>query len=496
MTKDLLLALDQGTTSSRAIVFGVNGEILAQDAREYPQLYPREGWVEHNPADILTSQTEAARSVFRRSGIDPRRIAAVGISNQRETVVVWDKTTGQPVHNAIVWQCRRTAPQCDVLKKAGLEEKIRSATGLVVDAYFSATKIAWILNNVPGAREKAEAGQLLCGTVDTWLLWNFTAGRLHATDYTNASRTMLFNIHRLCWDKDLLDLFKIPAAMLPQVMRSWGKFGALRADFVPGMDADITGVCGDQQAALFGQGCLEPGSIKNTYGTGCFVLQNTGEKPAQSKQGLLTTLTAQTSYGKPVYALEGSVFAGGAAVQWLRDGLKLIEKAAETEALAKSVPDTDGVIFVPAFTGLGAPYWDMYARGTISGITRGTRREHIVRAALEAIAFQSLDVIEAMRLDSGQSVPAIRVDGGASANNFLMQFQADISGCRVIRLALQESTAWGAAALAGLGAEVWRASSDIFASRQPEKHFTPRIPARERARLVTRWQKAVAKVCS
>ncbi|MDD4004490.1 MAG: FGGY-family carbohydrate kinase [Elusimicrobiaceae bacterium] len=327
-------------------------------------------------------------------------------------------------------------------------------------------------------------------------LWNLTAGKVHATDYTNACRTMLFNIHSLCWDRELLELFQIPACLLPEVRRSWGRFGSMRADLIPGLQADICGMCGDQQAALFGHGCLKPGSIKNTYGTGCFLLLNTGDKPAASKQGLLTTLTAQTSYGKPVYALEGSVFAGGATVQWLRDGLKILDKAADSEALAKSVPDADGVVFVPAFTGLGAPYWDMYARGTISGLTRGTRREHIVRAALEAIAFQSLDVIEAMRLDSGQTVSAIRVDGGASANNFLMQFQADISCCRVIRPELQETTAWGAAALAGLGAEIWRAPQDIFTVLCAERTFTSKMLPKDRARAATRWQKAVARTCS
>jgi glycerol kinase len=494
MAKKYLLALDQGTTSSRAIIFDSSGKIVSQEFIEFTQIFPRAGWVEHNPEDIWNSQIGAARVAFAKAGIPPGEIAAAGIANQRETVLMWNRKTGAPVYNAIVWQCRRTAAYCEKLKKDGCEKAIREKTGLPVDPYFSATKIAWLLENAPGARAAAEKGELLCGTVDTYLLWRLTGGRVHATDYTNASRTMLFNIHKLRWDEELLKLFRIPPALLPEVKESAGYFGDIEKGILPDCETGIYALAGDQQAALFGQGCFEGGSVKNTYGTGCFLLMNTGASAVNSKYGLLTTLNAQTKNHLPSYALEGSVFTGGAAIQWLRDGLGVIKTAAESEQLARSVPDTGGVIFVPAFTGLGAPHWNMYARGTISGITRGTKREHLVRAALEAIALESFDLIDAMRRDSGLDVKSVRVDGGACKNNFLMQFHADIAGCAVTRPAVTETTALGAALLAGLGVRMWPDAKILKLKTDAE--FFPAMDRPEREKRLSLWRGAVAQCCA
>ncbi|MEJ5230222.1 MAG: glycerol kinase GlpK, partial [Pseudothermotoga sp.] len=408
MAEKYLLALDQGTTSSRAIIFDRNGKAVYMVNQEFAQIYPRPGWVEHDPMDILESQISVARKALRNAGIEPEQIAAIGVTNQRETTILWDRKTGKPVHNAIVWQCRRTANICDELKSKGYAQKIKEKTGLVIDAYFSATKLKWLLDNVQGAREKARKGELLFGTVDTWLIWNLTGGKVHVTDYSNASRTMLFNIHTLCWDEELLQLLDIPKSVLPEVMPSSFVYGHTTEEIF-GRKIPISGDAGDQQAALFGQVCCEPGMVKNTYGTGCFILMNTGEKPIDSRSGLLTTIAWGLEEKKVCYALEGSVFVAGAAIQWLRDGIKLIEKASDTEYLASSVSDSNGVYFVPAFVGLGAPYWDMYARGTIVGITRGTLKEHIVRATLEAIAYQTRDVIEVMSSESKIKLRSLRV---------------------------------------------------------------------------------------
>ena len=487
--KQYILALDQGTTSSRAIVFDFKGNIISIAQKEFTQIYPRAGWVEHDPVEIVNTQFSAAKEAVRKSGVSPCEIAAVGITNQRETTVVWDKRTGKPVYNAIVWQCRRTAPDCEELKSRKLSDAIRQKTGLVIDAYFSGTKIKWILKNVSGAMEKAKNGDLLFGTIDSWLLWNLTDRKVHATDVTNASRTMLFNIHTLCWDTDLLKELDIPPSMLPKVFPSSHIFGSTK---LLDEEIPIAGIAGDQHAALFGQACFDVGAAKNTYGTGCFILMNTGEKPVFSKNNLLTTI-AWGYNGKIVYALEGSVFNAGTAVQWLRDEMGLIRTASETESAALSVPDTNGVVFIPAFTGLGAPYWDMYARGTITGITRGTKREHIIRAALESIAYQSKDVLNAMENDAGIYLMELKVDGGASVNNMLMQFQSDILDVDVHRPKVFETTALGASFLAGLATGVYQNTKEISAIWQSGAVYRPKMGAAEREKKYASWKKAVVR---
>ena len=491
MSPKYILALDQGTTSSRAVVFDTAGRPLGVAQREFTQIYPKPGWVEHDPDEIWESQIAAARDVLARSGIAPNEIAAIGISNQRETTLLWDRRSGRPIHNAIVWQCRRTAPKCDELKADGFDREIKARTGLVVDAYFSGTKLEWLLSNVPGAREAAERGDLLFGTVDTWLIWKLTGGQVHATDYSNASRTMLYNIRELRWDETILARLAIPAAMLPEVRDSSGVFGYTDESLL-GARIPIAGVAGDQQASLFGHTCFAEGTAKNTYGTGCFILMNTGERPVESRNNLLTTIAWGVG-GKVEYALEGSVFNAGAAVQWLRDGLQMVERAADTEPLALSVPDTGGVYVVPAFTGLGAPYWDMYARGTIVGLTRGTGRAHLVRAVLESIAYQTRDVFEAMAADSGIGVAELKVDGGACANDFLMQFQADLLGARVNRPVNVETTALGVAYLAGLAVGYWRDRDEIAGIWESDRVFSPTIGESTRARLYAGWKRAVER---
>lgn len=489
-----VLSLDQGTTSSRAVLFDRDGRALGMARRTFSQIFPQPGWVEHDPREIWESQLAVARQALAESGVAPADVAAVGITNQRETTVVWDRLTGEPVCNAIVWQCRRTAPACDALTARGLAGIIREKTGLVPDPYFSGTKLAWILERVPGARARAERGELLFGTVDTWLLWNLTGGRVHATDVSNASRTLLFNIHTLRWDDDLLRALDIPAAMLPQVLPSSGRFGVTARGVLGDAEIPIAGVAGDQQAALFGQTCFEAGAAKNTYGTGCFLLQNTGPRPIPSRHGLLTTVAWQAG-GETAYALEGSVFTAGAAIQWLRDEMGLIATAADSEAAAREVADTGGVYLVPAFTGLGAPYWDSRARGALFGVTRGTRRAHVVRAALEAIAYQTKDVLDAMQEDSGARLRQLRVDGGAAANDFLMQFQADLLGVPVLRPASVETTARGAAFLAGLAAGFWRDRTELAAlARGGDRVFTPAMPEARRQALIDGWREAVRRV--
>jgi len=487
--ESFILALDQGTTSSRAILFDRNLQIIASAQQEFPQLYPRPGWVEHDPDAIWESQLAVAVEALRRARCAPACIAALAIANQRETVVVWNRRTGKPVYNAIVWQCRRTADACESLKQRGLEDTIRAKTGLVLDAYLSASKIQWILNHVDGAREAARRGDLLCGTIDAWLAWKLSGSAAHVTDYSNASRTMLFNIHDLRWDDELLELFDIPAAMLPEVVPSSGFAAECRLAELGSVPIPLAGIAGDQQAALFGQGCLEPGQAKNTYGTGCFLLMNTGAEAVASRHGLLPTLTAPTRPGAPAYALEGSVFIGGAVLQWLRDELRILDRAADSDAIASAIPDTGGVVLVPAFAGLGAPHWDMYARGTLVGLTRGTGRAQIIRAALESIAYQCVDVARAMQADSGRDIAALRVDGGASANDFLMQFQADVLDCPVERPACMESTALGAAALAALHLG-WH-SLDSLADRPIERTFTPAMNADRRNTLLAAWKNAL-----
>ena len=486
-----ILALDQGTTSSRAILFDRELQVRAAAQQEFAQIYPRPGWVEHDPEVLWASQRAVLAEALARAGGRPNQVAAVAIANQRETIVVWDRRTGRPVHNAIVWQCRRTAGRCEKLKQQGLEERIRRKTGLVLDAYFSATKIQWILENVAGARAAARRGDLLCGTVDSWLVWKLSGGQTHVTDCTNAARTMLFDIHALRWDEELLDLFGIPAAMLPAVVPSSGLAATCRLPELGSQTPPVAGLAGDQQAALFGQGCFAPGQAKNTYGTGCFLLMNTGAQPVASRQGLLTTLNAQTRPGAPAYALEGSVFIGGAVLQWLRDELKILERTADSDRIAASIPDTGGVYLVPAFAGLGAPHWDMYARGTLVGLTRGTGRAQIIRAALEAIAYQCADVVAAMQADHPQPLDLLRADGGASANDFLLQFQADILGCRIERPACMESTAQGAAALAAL-ALGWQTPASL-ARRAAERTFTPAMAAEQRQQRLAGWREAVAR---
>ncbi len=487
--KKYILALDQGTTSSRAILFDQQGHMIGAAAKEFRQIYPQPGWVEHDPMEIWQSQLDVVHKVMKDNHISADDIAAIGITNQRETVVVWDRHTGKPIGNAVVWQCRRTAPICEDLKQRGHGEIIQQKTGLIIDAYFSGTKIKWILDQHPGIREKARRGDILAGTIDTWLIWNLTGGKSHVTDYSNASRTMIYNIRDLCWDEELLQLLDIPVAMLPEVKSSSGYFGATDTRLF-GREIPITGAAGDQQSALFGQACFQPGAAKNTYGTGCFLLMNTGSKEIMSSHNLLTTI-AWGIDGKIEYALEGSVFVAGAAVQWLRDELGLIKTSAESEELAQSVPDTQGVYMIPAFVGLGAPYWDMYARGALFGITRGVNRNHIVRAVLESIAYQTRDILEVMKEDSGIDLATLKVDGGASANNFLMQFQADILDVDVIRPANVETTAQGAAFLAGLEVGVWKDKKDIESIWQVGREFTPQMEEDQRYDKYMKWKQAV-----
>src|SRR5690554_3329608 len=459
--------------------------------QEFEQIYPKAGWVEHNPLDIWNSQLQVAKGIIAKTGISPQEIAAIGITNQRETALVWDRQTGEPIYNAVVWQCRRTAPICDELKAKGWVDRIRQKTGLVIDAYFSGTKIKWILDHVEGAREKAKNGDLLFGNVDSWLIWNLTKGQTHVTDFTNASRTMLFNIHRLDWDQEILDELEIPRSMLPTVKPSSYVYGHTDPSIF-GVEIPIAGIAGDQQAALFGQACYEPGMAKNTYGTGCFMLMNTGERAVPSQNGLLTTIAWGVN-GKIEYALEGSIFIAGAVVQWLRDELKLIENAPQSEEYAIKVKDTNGVYLVPAFVGLGAPYWDMYARGAIVGLTRGAKKEHIIRAALEAIAYQTRDVLEAMEKDSGIKLSTLKVDGGAVKNNFLMQFQSDILGVPVERPEINETTALGAAYLAGLAVGYWSSKEEISGKWAMERKFAPEMDAEEKEKLFARWKRAVER---
>ena len=490
MEKKYILALDQGTTSSRAILFNKEGQIVKIAQKEFTQYYPKPGWVEHDPMEIWGSQSGVAREVLETAAIRPEEIAAIGITNQRETTIIWDKKTGKPIYNAIVWQCRRTADICDDMKKKGWEDYIKENTGLVIDAYFSGTKIKWILDNVEGARAKAENGDLLFGNVDTWIMWNLTRGKVHATDYSNASRTMLFNIKELKWDRKILAELGIPASVLPRVGQSSEVYGTTDEYTFGGSRIPIAGIAGDQQAALFGQACFENGMAKNTYGTGCFILMNTGSKMVPSKNGLLTTI-AWGIDGNIEYALEGSVFIGGAAVQWLRDELELINDAAESEYFASKVEDTQGVYLVPAFAGLGAPYWDMYARGAIVGLTRGTNKNHIIRAALESIAYQTRDVIEAMQEDSGMKLKSLKVDGGATGNDFLMQFQADILGVDVERPIVRETTALGAAYLAGLAVGFWKSKEDISRNYAVDRVFKSQYSEDLRMKKYKGWKKAV-----
>jgi glycerol kinase len=488
-----VLALDQGTTGSTALVIDPDGGVRARGYAELPQHYPKPGWVEHDPAQIWATTVQALGQAVASAGITPAEIAAVGIANQRETTILWERASGRPVGNAIVWQCRRTAALCDRLKADGAEPEIRRKTGLVVDAYFSGTKIRWMLDNDPTLRRRAEGGELCFGTVDAWLLWQLTGGAVHATDPSNASRTLCFDIHRRAWDEGLCRILGVPMALLPEVKPSAGVFGVTgpgpSAWLPPGIP--VAGIAGDQQAALFGQACVESGMAKNTYGTGCFALLNTGERAVASSEGLLTTV-AWTVEGQTAYALEGAVFIAGAAVQWLRDGLGIIKQAAETQTLAESVPDTGGVYLVPAFVGLGAPYWDPYARGTLVGITRGTERAHLARAALEAIAYQSRDVLDTMKRESGVPLTSLRVDGGASANDFLCQFQADMLGVEVLRPSVTETTGLGAAYLAGVGVGLWK-SRDLATRWKLERKFTPMMSDRARAAAYGGWRRAVER---
>ncbi len=482
-----ILALDQGTTSSRAILFDRAQNIVALAQKEFTQLYPHEGWVEQDAMEIWSSQYAVMMEVIAQSGVVPGEIDAVGITNQRETTVLWDRTTGRPIYNAIVWQCRRTAPLVDALVAEGLGDHIRKTTGLVPDAYFSATKIKWLLDHVEGAREKAERGDILFGTVDSWLLWRLTGGAVHATDYTNASRTMLYDIHHLCWDNKLLSALDIPSAILPQVGNSSQVYGHTE---ILGRKVPIAGMAGDQQAALFGQTCFSPGDAKNTYGTGCFLLMNTGETPFESKNGLLTTIAIGLE-GRVQYALEGSVFVGGAVIQWLRDELGLLSESRDAEYYAQKVSDTGGVYLVPAFTGLGAPHWDMYARGCMVGLTRGTRREHIIRAAQESIAYQVADLVQAMEADTGLPLKGLKADGGASRDRFLMQFQADVLGTEVRRPVVRETTALGAAYLAGLAVGFWSGREEIAGLWACDADYTPMLEETRRRALLSGWHRAV-----
>lgn len=485
-----VVALDQGTTSSRAIIFDHDARIVAVSQREFTQHYPQPGWVEHDPMEIWATQSSTLTEALAKSGIHNDEIAAIGITNQRETTVVWEKATGKPVYNAIVWQCRRTAAICEELKERGLDNYVRENTGLLLDAYFSGTKVKWILDNVEGAREKAERGELLFGTIDTWLIWKMTNGEVHVTDPTNASRTMLYNIRDLQWDGHILQELGIPASMLPEVRPSSEIYGYTTRG--GGAHIPIAGIAGDQQAALFGQLCFEKGMAKNTYGTGCFLLMNTGETPVKSDCGLLTTIAVGPT-GNVNYALEGSVFMGGATIQWLRDELRLIDDATDTGYFAGKVKDSNGVYLVPAFVGLGAPYWDPYARGAIVGLTRGANRNHIIRAALESIAYQSRDVLDAMQKDSGIRLASLKVDGGAVANDFLMQFQSDIMGTTVVRPKLIETTALGAAFLAGLAVGFWKSTAELSDKFSIDREFEPTLPAEQREQLYVGWQKAVTR---
>ncbi len=486
-----IMALDQGTTSSRCILFDRKGQVCSVAQKEFTQIFPKAGWVEHNAMEIWASQIGVAQEALLKIGATAADVAAIGITNQRETTVVWDKTTGQPVYNAIVWQCRRTADFCDQLAAEGWGEKIRNKCGVVLDAYFSATKIRWILDNVPGAREKAERGDLLFGNIDTWLIWNLTRGKVHVTDYSNASRTMLYNIFDLKWDEEILDRLDIPASMLPEVKPSSWVYGQTDPSIF-GAPIQIGGAAGDQQAALFGQTCFQPGMAKNTYGTGCFLLMNTGTNPVMSENGLVTTV-AWGINGKVEYALEGSIFVAGAAIQWLRDELKLIDSAADSERMASAVADTNGCYMVPAFTGLGAPHWDAYARGAIVGLTRGVNRNHIVRATLESVAYQTCDVLRAMQEDAGIRLTELKVDGGASANNFLMQFQADMISTPVLRPACIETTALGAAYLAGLAVGFWENQEEIVANGTTFTTFEPLMDEATRLERIRGWDKAVGR---
>ncbi|MBU5321561.1 glycerol kinase GlpK [Sarcina ventriculi] len=488
--KKYIVALDQGTTSSRAIIFDKEQNIIGMSQKEFTQIYPKEGWVEHDPMEIWATEYSILQEVLAKSNITQEDIAAIGITNQRETTIVWDKNTGKPVYNAIVWQCRRTAHICNELKKQGLEQYIKDTTGLVIDAYFSATKIKWILDNVEGAREKANRGELLFGTVDSWLVWKLTNGKVHITDYTNASRTMLYNIKELKWDEKMLEILDIPKSMLPEVRNSSEVYGYANLGVKGGVRVPIAGIAGDQQAALFGQAAFNKGDVKNTYGTGCFLLMNTGEKMVKSKNGLVTTIAIGMD-NKVQYALEGSVFVGGAVVQWLRDELEMISDSSDTDYFATKVEDNGGVYVVPAFVGLGAPYWDMYARGTIVGLTRGTNKNHIIRAALESIAYQTKDVLDAMVDEVKEDIKCIKVDGGASKNKFLMQFQSDIVGKKVIRPIITETTALGAAYLAGLAVGFWKDKDEISKFWYSSEEFNPNLDEEKREKYCKGWKKAV-----
>ena len=486
-----IVALDQGTTSSRAIIFDHDQNIVALSQKEFEQIYPQTGWVEHDPMEIWATQYGVLQEAMIKAGITLDDVAGIGITNQRETTIVWEKDSGKPVYNAIVWQCRRTAELCDQLKADGWADYIQENTGLVIDAYFSATKIRWILDHIPNGQQRAEQGELLFGTVDSWLIWKLTAGQVHVTDYTNASRTMLYNIKNLCWDEKLLQLFNIPTCMLPEVHNSSEIYGYVQVG-KPQKQVPIAGIAGDQQAALFGQACFTEGSAKNTYGTGCFLLMNTGKHLIQSKNGLITTIAIGLN-GEVEYALEGSIFVGGAVIQWLRDELHMIENSADSEEYAASLADNGGVYLVPAFVGLGAPYWDLYARGSIFGLTRGTGRSHIIRAALEAIAYQTKDVLEAMLEESGLTLAELKVDGGACNNDFLMQFQADMIDCTVKRPTITETTALGVAYLAGLAVDYWQDKNEITRHWNAAKTFTPQMSTEERTECYQGWQKAVKK---
>lgn len=489
MTPTYILAMDQGTTSSRAIIFDKKGQIISIAQKEFTQIFPQSGWVEHDPNEIWSTQIGVAAEAITKAGLTIQQIAAIGITNQRETTVIWDRNSGQPIYNAIVWQDRRTADFCDKLKKDGKDDLIQQKTGLIIDAYFSATKAKWILDNVDGAREKATKGELCFGTIDTWLIWKLTNGQIHATDVTNASRTMLCNIHTLQWDGELQDIFDIPGNMLPQIRSSSEVYGYTQ-NVLTATNIPIAGIAGDQQAALFGQMCIHPGMVKNTYGTGCFMLMNTGSKAVISQNKLLTTVAWKIG-DDTQYALEGSVFIAGAVVQWLRDEMQIIRSSSEIENLATEVDDTDGVYIVPAFAGLGAPYWNQYARGTITGISRGTTKAHIARAALESIAYQTVDVLKAMEADAGISIKELRVDGGATVNDFLMQFQSDVLNCKVVRPEITETTALGAAYLAGLAVGYWKNIDDIKNQWSIEKTFSPDISNDNRDSLYIGWLKAV-----
>ncbi|HBG55102.1 MAG TPA: glycerol kinase [Ruminococcaceae bacterium] len=485
-----IMALDAGTTSSRCILFNERGEMISVAQKEFRQYFPKPGWVEHDAMEIWATQIGVAQEAMYKVNATAKDIAAIGITNQRETTIVWDKKTGEPVYHAIVWQCRRTSEYCDQLKAKGLTDIFRQKTGLVIDAYFSGTKLRWILENVPGVRQRAEKGELLFGTVDSWLIWNLTKGKVHVTDYSNASRTMLFNIQKLKWDEDILKELNIPACMLPEVKPSSCVYGETGPSIF-GAPIPIAGAAGDQQAALFGQTCFTPGEAKNTYGTGCFMLMNTGEKPVFSKHGLVTTI-AWGLGGKVNYALEGSIFVAGAALQWLRDQLRLIDSSPDSEYMANKVKDTNGCYVVPAFTGLGAPYWDQYARGVIVGLTRGVNKYHLIRATLESLAYQTLDVLKAMEQDSGIKLAALKVDGGACANNFLMQFQADLIGAPVRRPKCVETTAMGASYLAGLAVNYWNNKEEVLKNWQIDRVFEPKMDEKTREKIVTGWHRAVA----